>query len=229
MEPGTKVELSLLHVSEPEVEVPAELPARARDWPLLQHILAEHPALRPALSPRLLQPDTLGSVTAFLAAALKLGVPQRAVGEEALEVLRSRGQGELVTRLIAEVQQAGQTFIRSEAPATEWRSLLLPLPPDSAFTRAALHVRREADPENPTTGPLAVKRLVIEVELSRLGPMLLDGAIRPRRFDMTLRSQRRLPRVLRDELRLAYREALITLSWQGGLGFQTAAELWLRG
>jgi hypothetical protein len=223
--PGSLIELSVVHVQEAAAERSADLPARMRDWPVLQQILQAQPTL--TASTKLTRPDNIGGIAAFLAVALKLGAPQRVLTDEAIETLRRSGQAELVTRLVSEAQQSGQTFNRTEAPATDWRSLLLPLPPESAMTRLALHIRREADAENEAAGPLAVKRLVVEVELSRLGPLLLDGYIRPKWFDLTLRSQRRLPRRLQGELRLAYRDALSALSWQGGLEFQTAAELWL--
>jgi hypothetical protein len=229
LQPGTMVDLSLLHVAEPALEAPGELPARLRDWPVLQQILQLSTVPNSAPAVRTTRPDNLGGMAAFLAAALKLGEPQRIVSSETLEQLRRSGQGELITRLAAEVQQAGQSFNKPDAPATDWRSLSLPLPLESQMQRLALHIRREADPDNPSAGPSAGKRLVIEVELSRLGPLLLDGFIRPKRFDVLLRSQRRLPQKLQGELRLAYRESLTSLGWQGGLEFQTAAELWLRG
>jgi hypothetical protein len=224
--PGTLVELSLVHVQEPAVDADVPLPQLPRDWSALHQALSLMPNPPPGVSARLARPENLGGVTAFLIAALKLNDGQRFVGEEMVRALRERGQTDLLGRVIGEFAQAGQGFNRTDAPPTEWRSLALPVPADGQLTRLAVHLRSERDAQGGSAAPM-VKRLVVEVELSRLGPLLLDGYIRPKRFDMTLRSQRRLPKALKDELRLAYSNALTALSWQGGMEFHTAAELWL--
>ena len=223
---GTLVELSFIHVQEAPPEADITLPASPRDWPALQEALALQPQTPPAMAVHLAKPESVGGVAAFLVAALKLNQPEKMLGDELASKLRASGQESLISRVAAEVQQAGQSFVRENAPAQEWRTLALPVLPDGQLARLAVHLRAERDPEAPSVAS-PIKHLVVEVELSRLGPLLLDGYIRPRRFDVMLRSQRRLPRTLRDELRLAYRDALQALGWQGGLEFQTAAELWL--
>jgi|GEM_PF-2164639 len=223
---GTLVELSFIHIQEAPPEADITLPASPRDWPALQEVQALQPQTPPAMAVHLAKPDSVGGVAAFLVAALKLNQPEKMLGDELASKLRASGQENLISRVAAEVQQAGQSFVRENAPAQEWRTLALPVLPDGQLARLAVHLRAERDPEAPSVAS-PIKHLVVEVELSRLGPLLLDGYIRPRRFDVMLRSQRRLPRTLRDELRLAYRDALQALGWQGGLEFQTAAELWL--
>jgi len=223
---GTLVELSFIHIQEAPPEADITLPASPRDWPALQEALAQQPQTSPAMAVHLAKPESVGGVAAFLLAALKLNQPEKMLGDELASKLRASGQESLISRVAAEVQQAGQSFVRENAPAQEWRTLALPVLPDGQLARLAVHLRAERDPEAPSVAS-PIKHLVVEVELSRLGPLLLDGYIRPRRFDVMLRSQRRLPRTLRDELRLAYRDALQALGWQGGLEFQTAAELWL--
>lgn len=223
---GTLVELSFIHIQEAPPEADITLPASPRDWPALQEVQALQPQTPPAMAVHLAKPESVGGVAAFLVAALKLNQPEKMLGDELVSKLRASGQENLISRVAAEVQQAGQSFVRENAPAQEWRTLALPVLPDGQLARLAVHLRAERDPEAPSVAS-PIKHLVVEVELSRLGPLLLDGYIRPRRFDVMLRSQRRLPRTLRDELRLAYRDALQALGWQGGLEFQTAAELWL--
>lgn len=227
---GSKVELSLVHVIDPVPEAEAVVVSRApRDWSVLQQALAVlGPAVPTQTTARLTRPEAVGSSVLFLMAALRLGNVQKYLGAEAVEVLQARGQAELLTRLNAEFQQVGQGFNRPDAPATEWRTLMLPLLPHGQISRMAIHTRQEREAAD-TSGPLAVKRLVVELELSRLGPMLLDGYIRQKKFDITLRSQRRLDKSLKDELRLAYRDTLTALGWNGSMEFQTAAELWLEG
>lgn len=226
---GTTVELSIVHVAEPEAEGVDVLPERRpRDWLALQQMMAVPMAQgAPAQAvPHVVKPEAMGTTTLFLLAALKIAKPEAMVPEELLQAVVVRGQGELLPRFTAEFQQNAQSWARPDAPQSEWRTLMLPLPVQGNLTRLAIHTRQEREAQA-AEGPLNVKRLVVELELSRLGPLLLDGYIRPKRMDMTLRSQKLLKKDLKDELRLAYRSTLSAMGWQGEMEFQTAAELWL--
>lgn len=231
---GSKVEISLLHIAEPQPEAAeADLPVRLQDWPALQSALT---ALReqglPAPAPGPRADLNLGSATLFLLSAFKMGGEKTLLPRGADEALAKSGKAGLLTALGDEVRQAMQGWGRSEASApqtiaSEWKSLTLPLPPDSAMLRLSVHMKDERE-EGPAQQTMAFgKRLVVEFEMSRLGPMLLDGLIYARRMEMKLRSQRRLPAGLHDELRHAYRDSLNAMGWTGELEFQTAADLWL--
>lgn len=227
---GTTVELSIVHVSEPEPDAVEDvLPERRpRDWPVLQQLLAT-PVAQPAsaqAAPHIVKPEAMGTTTLFLLAALKLAKPEAVVPDDLLQAAVARGQGDLLPRFTAELQQNVQSWTRPDAPQSDWRTLLLPLPLQGQLTRLVLHTRQEREAQA-VEGVLNVKRLVVELELSRLGPLLLDGYIRPKRMDMTLRSQKLLKKDLKDELRLTYRNTLGAMGWQGEMEFQTAAELWL--
>lgn len=231
---GTRLEVSLVAVQDPPpVPVEETVPLQPRDWPVLQQIAAQLP---PDMVPPLVRtshPPALGSQVLFLLAALGFKDSRAVVGEEASRWLTETGKGALLTQLSAEMQQMGQGWSRGTeggAPVpTEWRSLSLPVPPDGAILRLAVHMR-QMDPDDTGADPegrLPGRHLVVEVDMSRLGPLVLDGFIRARRFDLTLRSQRRLPPALRDELHSAFLNALEGMDWRGSLAFQTAADLWL--
>lgn len=228
---GTQVELSLVNVTEPPLETEPGLVQRtAQDWPALQQALAGMAGVLAgsAATSRLVRPEAAGNSILFILAALRIGNVQALTSDATLDALRTRGQIELLSRMNAEFQQMGQNWTRPEASASEWKTLLLPLMPQGQLTRFAIHTRQEREVYSPEAA-LHTKRLVVELELSRLGPLLLDGYIRHKSMDMTLRSQRMLSRELKDELRLAYRDTLTSLGWSGGMEFQTAAELWLKG
>lgn len=240
---GTRLDISLMAVQEsPPVPESESLPQAPRDWPVLQQIVAALPpdvTLPPVVPVR--QPH-LGSQVLFLLAALGLKDPKASLeaglGDSVTNWLAATDQRTLLARFGAEMQQAGQAWARGAdgtpaagVAATSWHSLTLPVPPDGAVLRLAVHMCRvdpdgadpEADPDSRASG----QRLVVEVDMSRLGPLVLDGFVRPRRFDLTLRSQRRLPGTLHNELREAFLRALEGLGWRGTLTFQTAADLWL--
>jgi hypothetical protein len=230
---GTRVELSIVHVSEPLPQSDEiDRPHKPQDWSALQSVLASLPQQGTEAPLRMPRPEAhLGSSTVFLLAALKLGDSRVLLPREAEEALTHNSKAALLTALGEEMRSAGQSWSRAETAApqvglAEWKSLTFPLPPDSAFSRLALHLRDEQESGRPEAAALG-KRLVVEFTLSRLGPMLLDGLIFGRRMDVVLRSQRRLPKTLHGELRQLWRNSLNAMNWSGELEFQTSADLWL--
>ncbi len=228
---GTQIELSLVNVIEPPMETESEMIARApQDWPALQQALAGMAATMAGAgaTSRLVRPEAAGNSILFILAALRIGNVQALTSDATLDALRKQGQVELLTRMSAEFQQMGQSWVRPDSTNTEWKTLLLPLMPQGQLTRLAIHTRQEREAHT-HEGPTTVKRLVVELELSRLGPMLLDGYIHTKKMDMILRSQRMLRKELKDELRESYHATMGALGWSGAIEFQTATELWLKG
>jgi len=84
-------------------------------------------------------------------------------------------------------------------------------------------VRR--DPPKDATDPNAVGSIhfLLDVELSRLGPLQLDGLIRGKRLDLMLRSQRPLDAPMRQELNEIFQNAQQATGYAGQLFFQAGA------
>jgi hypothetical protein len=66
-------------------------------------------------------------------------------------------------------------------------------------------------------------RFAIEAELSRLGPVQLDGLVRGTRLILVLRSHRALSPELRQEMRGVFHQAVMQSGLSGDLSFATAA------
>lgn len=145
-----------------------------------------------------------------------------------------------MARIAQELQQASGGWQRSgelgsaqqqqTAAASDWRSLSLPLLPDGQVSRLAVHTRREGEEgsQGQQNGSRNTQRFVVEVELSRLGPMVLDGLIARERFTLTVRSQRSLPITLRQEVTQVFADSIDAIGWKGQISFTSAAELWLQ-
>jgi hypothetical protein len=228
---GTRVTLSVLHVEEPPAahEDAPSTPATPKDWPALQSLVSVLPAeARPFV--HMARPQTFGASVLFMLTALRFGDMRALVKDDVLQAARESGAEDLISRVMGELSQATQNWQRPEAVAdpTAWRSLALPLWSDGGASRLALHVRREPDPESADGEARAWgQRLVVEVNLSRLGPLLLDGFILAKRFALTLRSQRKLPASLQAEIQSAFDTSLSAAGWSGRLSFETAADIWL--
>ncbi len=225
---GTQLTLSILHVEEPPIiplkdDIPEGSP---QDWSSLQKIAAltqQEPFL---LQIARSQPTHLGSQLIFLLAALGFKEPKSLLGEDAFNRLRNAGTSDLLAKLADDISQNQQTWSRSaDVPLADWKSVHLPLPQDSSFLRLAVHFRDEPQ-EKQSTHPESAQHLVVELELTRLGPMILDGLIYRKRLEMTLHTQRTLPLSLQKEIDESFQNALSGLAWRGSIRFHTAAQLW---
>jgi hypothetical protein len=70
-------------------------------------------------------------------------------------------------------------------------------------------------------------RFLIDVRMSRLGPMQLDGFLRSRQLDIIVRSENPLPPWLNEDLRRTYTKTMEAIGYVGGLNFQNGRQGWL--
>lgn len=205
-------------------------PMGSRDWPALQHALDALAQSDPQ-SARALTSAILPQVNARLATnmALFMGIvrggidPRAWIGDRGARALEAAGRGELVDRLAEDLR--GLQRQAEGAAGGEWRTYPLPLLHDGMMDRVVVRVRRrEDDEEAEAEGPErrgGGTRFLVDVNLSRLGPIQLDGLVRPKRLDLIVRSRDALPEGLRTELRGIYAGALADLRLAGDLGFQS--------
>jgi hypothetical protein len=138
----------------------------------------------------------------------------------ALERTGPRG-AQLAATLSGEVAELAS---RTRDTGAEWRALPIPWNAGGEIDRVALITRREGDGES--EGANGKKgggtRFLIDLNLSRLGPMQLDGMYKKdaRAFDMVLRTKDALPDEMRRDLLGLFTEANGAMGLKGGLSFQ---------
>ena len=76
--------------------------------------------------------------------------------------------------------------------------------------------------------PQKTTRFILNLHLSRMGDMQLDGFLHKKRFDLILRSEEKLPPAIRQELLQKFAAGLDQTGMQGGMTFQTRAESWMQ-
>lgn len=204
-------------------------PMGSRDWPALQHALDALAQSDPQ-SARAVTSAILPQVNARLATNMALfmgivrsGVDPRAwIGDRGARALEAAGRGELVDRLAEDLRGLQR---QAEGAGGEWRTYPLPLLHGGMMDRVVVRVRRREDDEEGEVEAAERRgggtRFLVDVNLSRLGPLQLDGLVRPKRLDLIVRSRDALPEALRTELRLIYAGALADLRLAGDLGFQS--------
>lgn len=241
--PGSQVIFTAKPLSPDMLAMPAGIlaPAAGPDapagfsWPaleeLVQHAAAASPALAQLLRDTIPAPSSrMTPAVLFFMAALRTGVIENWLGPGALETLRQGGKKELIERLSGDFARlSGRS--RTEGLG-EWRVFSVPLQHDDQLTQLQFFTRQQPDPDardnNETEGPRKpLTRFVLNIHLSRMGDMQLDGLMHAKKLDLILRSAEQLPFDARQEIMQKFASGLAQTGMQGGISFQTRRESWV--
>jgi hypothetical protein len=215
---GTLVTLEQL-ASAPPDEAP-DLPLAQRPtWPALEETLATLDRALPELAMRLradLSPASgqeLAGTLLFLMSALNNSAWP---GTKITAALDLAGRRDLRAKLEGDVAELRQL---AEPQSGDWRIYVLPLLDGMAVRPVRLYFRRR-----PRGGAADEQgtRFVLEVEMTRIGALQLDGLVRPQRFDLVLRSHRAILAELRQEIATVFRNAIAASGLSGDISFATA-------
>jgi len=232
------VALSLETVLEPSVGAgaggapsPLDRPeSLGRAWPALQDALQ---ALREAgggggLAAAAQVPDTvpqtgprLASGMLFFLAALVGGRSlSEWLGGPALATLKASGRSALIGRLSRDL---GQMSRMADSASGDWRLLAIPIWGGGEVRQARLFLRQRQAREDAADDDAKATRFVLEVDMSRLGEMQLDGLVRKQRFDLILRTRAPLPPHMREHIRQIFTDANEAAGTVGGVTYQASA------
>jgi hypothetical protein len=209
----------------------ANLPASlARAWPEIEEVVRVlHEATPPGAPPApgaaaIPQPGTaLASGLLFFLAALSGGDMSRWLGGQAVQTLKNAGRDNLLTRL---GQDFGQLSRPVESGGADWRLFLIPLLDGSQvqqirfFERHGSHRRGTGGDQQDGDST----RFILEIELSRLGDMQIDGLVRGKRFDLMLRTRQQLPDKMRHDITEIFSDANDAAGFIGSIGFQASRD-----
>ncbi|MGP1394725.1 MAG: hypothetical protein ACTS3R_04380 [Inquilinaceae bacterium] len=217
--------------------IPAPLPpldAGPSALPALREVLTTLAAMDSALSRHLTQsvlpqpgPQMSPGVLFFLS-AVRGGDLRTWLGDRASRLLETAGKGDLIARAGAELGQTGRAG--PEPMAGEWRSHTVPVLHDGRLTPMHIHIQRSIDGRGQTPGQSrdAEQRFVLDLDLSRLGAVQVDGRLRRTRFDLILRSQRALPPEMRSEVSSLFGSVCEASGLTGHLACQAGGHDWMR-
>ncbi len=210
-------------------------PLWSTTWPALQETMDALAALGampnaqaikdsiPSPTPRLV-PTAL-----FFLAALRSGAVESWLGEGTLQSLRQAGKSSLADRLTGDF---GKISAQSKEPLSgEWRAISMPMMHDGEIGQMQFYIRRQNQDDTPEKDgdarAAAPTRFILNLHLSRMGDMQLDGLLRKKTFDLILRSADALPESMRRELMGSFTKGLKQAEMEGGISFQTRAQKWV--
>jgi hypothetical protein len=234
---GTMVELEIIQLPRPSAPLqdPAMLQrlgqviSDARQWPALEETLQTLSESHPATAQQMINavlPRLDSGLTAnllFFLFALRGGEVRQWMGDAPARALE-RLKPALLGRLRDDF--SGLSRVAEEPVSGDGRLLSVPFTNGAAIEQIRLwvHRRDENEPDEEDDHKSPGTRFVVDVDLSQLGRMQLDGHIQDgsKRFDLIIRSDQRLPDEVQIGIRTIFEEATKTSGTTGGLGFQSA-------
>lgn len=171
------------------------------------------------------QPGKLPAAALLFIAAAKAGDINAWLGEKNVESLRRMGKAEFVARMAREF--SGLQKLSAEPVNAEWRGVAFPLYSEGQLDKVHLYYRHsphgeEQDQERAEKGKGT--RFIMDLNLSHMGPVQLDGYTRGKQVDLIVRTQKPFGTGARYEMTQRYIRALEAAGFEGALIFQAQPE-----
>ncbi|MBF0128588.1 MAG: hypothetical protein HQL33_01220 [Alphaproteobacteria bacterium] len=236
--PGTMMSLEIVSQTPPQAPAaPVGAPplpplTGGQGWPALNEALTVLQRMDPAAAGQLnaLIPSIGPRLTAAMIAAgagIRLGDARVWPGESTLKALERSGSrgAALAKKLGQDVAEMGE---RAKEPggASEdgWRVTPMPFQNGQAIEKITLSVHRPPDEEEDggRKGGKGGTRFLLDLNLSRMGPVQIDGLVRAgeRRFDLVLRTREALSQQVKRDLVGLFAASSLAMNMSGGLSFQ---------
>jgi hypothetical protein len=236
---GTQVSLDILSRLPPEAGAmppPAAALGAASPWTTLEALWQSLAEADPGAAARLVAalpqagPQLLANLTAAMAAvrggdaSVWLGLPEIAQRAQTREEARV---AKLAQRFSDDIKGAARAANRPEG---EWRVYPLPFVAGGQVERIQMLVRRAPDADDAEEGGRRGRRkdtrFILDLTLSRLGEMQIDGLVNPpaRNLDLVIRTRQDLPAPMPADLRGLFAEALLAVGYAGNLAFRVTQD-----
>ena len=201
-------------------------------WPALQESLKALPpgsAVAQALKNTVPAPNTQLAPTALLfLAAMRSGAVSNWLGPNTLQALQQAGKKGLADTLSDDFDRL--SVQSKDILPGNWRAISIPLHYDGQVSQMQFYVRQQSDQEQnegQQSGGKHATRFILDLSLSRMGAVQLDGFIHKKNFDIILRTDDKLPFDMRQELMKRFAQGLDQVQMQGGISFQTRQQGWM--
>jgi len=227
---GSRVELQTVGAPTlPPSLPPTDKPPAATpqtNWPALDEAMETLRQTDPAAAQQLTQrlPEIgprLGPTLIAMTAAIQSGNVRGWLGEGPSKALERAGRKDLLSSIKSDL--GGMTSAASlPAAGGEWMSMMVPMMFGSEIERIRMTVRRPPDDEETADAREDEgTRFLVDVDMSRLGALQLDGLVKrkSKRFDLIVRSQKPLGDELRREISAIFGRSLEGLNMVGGATF----------
>ncbi len=225
--PGSTLSLERLAtpVRTPSAAASTPSPTIGSGWPALDDALSALDRAAPGLAAQL-RADLTPTAAPRLAAALLffMGVlngDSNWPGDPVGAALSAAGRADLRARLAKDLGDLRQQATQSTQG--DWRIFTLPVLDEAAVRPIRLYVRNPRD-DGKNGQSQQGSRFVLDLDMSRLGPLQLDGLVRGPRFDLVLRSHEPFDPAMKAEIGALFHNALEGSGLSGDVAFVNTAQ-----
>lgn len=182
-----------------------------------------------SILPNPTQPGKLPAAALLFIAAAKAGDLNAWLGDKNVDSLRRGGKADFIARMSREF--AGLSKLSSEPVTPEWRGMSMPMYSDGQVDKIHLYYRHsdhgdDRDQEQAQKGKGT--RFIMDLDLSHMGPVQLDGYSRGKQLDLAVRTQKPFGAGARYEMTQRYIKALEAAGFEGQLVFQSQPDKFVK-
>lgn len=168
--------------------------------------------------------SNMGAGLMLFVSMMRKGDVTEWLGKDVMEQLDRMGKADLVPRLGADMAAVRSLFV--DQPQGNWQALFFPVMVDKQLQHAQMFVKPDEQGDKKQGG--GGMRFVVEVELSNLGAMQIDGFVRKReaatQFDLVLRTLNEFPDAMKTDIYEIFEKAQGAAGFNGSLNFRRVHE-----
>lgn len=160
--------------------------------------------------------------------ALRGGNFRSWLGKDNIKWLEDQGQGNLVKKAEGEFNSIATQY--AETKPGQWQSLYFPVAVEGMLQQVRAFIKRDRNKQN-TSGQETKSedtRFVIELDLTQLGELQMDGFVRKQdntlNFDMMIRTLTPLSPEIQQDILAIYNATGAITGYKGSLAFQSVRE-----
>jgi hypothetical protein len=227
--PGSRVAVEILPLSSRtgaargSAPAPAPLAHLARHWETLDQAIRLLEVSNPSAANQITQnhvarpgPQLTAALALFIT-AVRGGDMRAWLGESNTRALEQMRGG-----LGATLREEFGTMSRASEPNDNgWRAFFIPFMDDGQFNQIRLFMNQERNARDGDGRDDASRtRFVVDLSLSQLGDLQIDGTVQPETVDLLIRTRDNLPEKMRQEIRDIFTSTLARTGIEGQLAFR---------
>jgi hypothetical protein len=197
----------------------------ARKWPALEEVIQVVQESSPATAQQLIhsiipRPNAaLSAGMIFFLSALRGGEMRSWMGDDILRLI-DKSRPNLTGRVSEDFSTLSR--IADEPGPGDWRVALIPVNTGAQLEQIRMLLRQHGGEDGEEESGNSDTRFVIDVELSTLGRVQLDGLVRNhgKSLDLIVRSESPMNDVMQNDIRTIFQEAAALTGLNGSVSFQ---------
>lgn len=174
-------------------------------------------------------PAQMPAAILFFMAAVGAGDLPGWMGEKAINALRREGDkgNTILQRLTRDF--AGLSRMMDDPVSQDWKAMAIPMMWQNEVTKINLFYRHQDSEknENQENSGERSTRFLFDLNLTRIGPLQLDGYMKAKRLDLIVRTKTPFSTSMQNDMRRLYADTLGKGQLTGELGFQNRLDQWV--